>query len=233
MSDKDEENLLRIVALQNAKSVFTARRRAERDLIEAKELLERKTEELKKSEVRYRTALLLGRMGNWETDYLARIRTWTPEGMALFGINLAEGRGCVGGETDEFMLALHPDDRHLAEKFHALADKQDSFPAEYRIVKPDGTIRWLSGRGQVIARDVSGKAHRLFSVVTDITEHKANEEHIKFMMGEISHRSKNLLSVVQAIALQTSRNIDNIAEFVKRFSLCLKGLAASHDLLVN
>jgi hypothetical protein len=127
--------------------------------------------------------------------------------MAVFGLSLVDGRGQVGGDADEFKLALHPDDRHLVKEFYELADKQDWYPVQYRIRRPDGTIRWLSGGGQVVARNPHGKARRLVNVVADVTDRKVAEEHVKFLMGEITHRSKNLLSVVQAIASQTGRTL--------------------------
>jgi PAS domain S-box-containing protein len=239
-TDKDEEELLRSVALQNAKSILLARHRAERELIESKEALERKTEELteanrqlRESEARYRTALAAGRMGTWETDLVAGTRLWTKEGMALFGLNLVDGRGHVGGDDDEYRSALHPDDRHLMQQFHELADRQDSFTSEYRTVHPDGTTLWLRGRGQVIDRAPDGKAVRLVSIVTDVTEHKAAEDHIQFLMHEISHRSKNLLMVVQSIARRTARTAGTLEEFENRFERRLQGLAASHDVLVS
>ena len=238
--DEDEEKLLRSVALQNAKSIFLARQRAERELIESKEALERKTDELteanrqlRESETRYRTALAAGRMGTWETDLVARTRLWTREGMALFGLSLADGRGHVGGDNDEYRSALHPEDRHLMQKFHELADKQDSFTSEYRVVHPDGTVLWLRGRGQVVARAPDGKAERMVSVVTDVTERKAAEDHIQFLMHEISHRSKNLLTVIQSIARRTARTAGTMEEFENRFERRLQGLAASHDVLVR
>ena len=238
--NEDEEKLLRSVALQNAKSIFLARQRAERELIESKEALERKTEELteanrqlRESETRYRTALAAGRMGTWETDLVARTRLWTREGMALFGLTLADGRGHVGGDNDEYRSALHPEDRHLMQKFHELADKQDSFTSEYRVVHPDGTVLWLRGRGQVVARAPDGKAERMVSVVTDVTERKAAEDHIQFLMHEISHRSKNLLTVIQSIARRTARTAGTMQEFEGRFERRLQGLAASHDVLVR
>lgn len=102
-NEEDEERLLRSVALENAKSILFARQRAERALLEANEALELKTQELSEanrrlseSEALYRSALSAGRMGTWETDLVARTRQWTPEGMALFGINLPDGRGHVG-----------------------------------------------------------------------------------------------------------------------------------------
>ena len=93
---------------------------------------------LRESEARYRLALHAGRMGSWETDFASGVRRWTEEGMALFGLDLPEGRGRVGGDADEFQASLHPDDRHLAADLRALADRQDSFLAEYRIFRPDG-----------------------------------------------------------------------------------------------
>lgn len=188
---------------------------------------------LRESEASYRSALLAGRMGSWETDFVSRTRTWTAEGMALFGLSLPDGRGVVGGPRDEFRLALHPEDRHLVDAFHVAAATQDSFPAEYRVVRPDGTVVWLSGRGKVMARGADGAAHRLVSIMADITERKASEEHVQFLMHEISHRSKNLLAVIQAIASQTARSVNSVPDFRARFTQRLQGIAASHDLLVN
>jgi len=131
---------------------------------------------LRESEARYRLALTAGRMGSWETDLVAGTRTWSKEGMDLFGLDLPEGRGRVGGDADEYQAALHPDDRHLAADFHALADRQDSFIAEYRIVRPDGTTLWLSGRGLVVARGPDGRAQRLVSIMADVSERRQVEE---------------------------------------------------------
>jgi two-component sensor histidine kinase/PAS domain-containing protein len=190
-------------------------------------------EALRASEERYRSAMMLGRMGSWEVDFVKGTRTWTPEGMALFGIDLADGLGCVGGETDELRQAMHSEDRHLLAQFHALADSQDSFPAEYRIVKADGQICWLSGYGRVLDRQQDGKALRLINVATDVTERKTAEAHQRFLMQELSHRSKNLLSIVQAIADQTLRNSGDLKEFQNRFDGRLRGLAASNTLLAR
>jgi PAS domain S-box-containing protein len=239
-SEDDEEKLLRSVVLQNAQSILLARQRADRELLEANAALERKTLELSEAnrrlsenEARYRTALAAGRMGTWETDFVTRTRRWTEEGMALFGISLPDGRGKVGGDDDEYRNALHPDDRHLMQKFHETANKQDHFTSEYRAVHPDGTTLWLRGRGQVLARGPDGKALHMVSIVTDVTDRKAAEDHIQFLMHEISHRSKNLLMVIQSIARRTARSAGSMEEFERRFERRLQGLAASHDVLVR
>jgi PAS domain S-box-containing protein len=195
-----------------------------------RELAERARRE---SEALYRSALIAGRMGAWETDLVARTRTWTAEGMALFGINLPDGRGQVGGATDEYLAAIHPDDRHLVGTFYALADAQDSFDAEYRVVRADGTTLWLSGRGQVLSRTSSGRAHRLVSIMTDVTRRKAAELHIGLLVREITHRSKNMLAVVLSIARQTARSAETVGDFEERFAQRLQALAASNDVLVS
>ena len=190
-------------------------------------------EHLRDSEARYRGAVITGRIAAWETNMVTRTRIWTEEGMELFGLDLPGGRGQVGGENDEFRRSLHPDDRHMVAEFHRTADREDSYPAEYRIVRPDGRMLWVSGRGRVVARGVDGKAQRTLNIVMDVTERKKAGEHIDLLMREISHRSKNLLSVVQAIAGQTARTAGTLPNFQETFTQRLQGLAASHDLLVQ
>jgi PAS domain S-box-containing protein len=130
---------------------------------------------LRDREARYRSALQAGRMGAWETDLIGRTRTWTEEGLALFGLALPDGQGQVGGPGDELAANMHPDDRHLLASYHAQAEVTDSFPAEYRILRADGTVVWLSGRSQVIDRTPEGRAHHLVSIMVDITERKRAE----------------------------------------------------------
>ena len=184
-------------------------------------------------EALYKSALVAGRMGAWETDLLNQVRTWSPEGQALFGLNLPDGRGTVGGDDDEYMRAIHPDDRHLVGRFHSIAHQQDTFVAEYRILRPDGSVRWVSGRGQVMDRGPDGSARRLVSIVADVTERKEAEERVHFLLREMSHRSKNLIAVIQAIANRTIKNSTTLDQFSSSFDGRLKALGASHDLLVR
>ena len=68
-------------------------------------------------------------------------------------------------------------------------------------------------------------------IIRDITAQKKREEHIHFLLRELTHRSKNLLAVIQAMARQSLNHLSSPEEFVTRFSERLNGLAGSHDLL--
>lgn len=67
----------------------------------------------------------------------------------------------------------------------------------------------------------------------DVTERKEGEAHLRLLLRELTHRSKNLLAVIQAMARQTARHAGSIEAFLSQFSARLQALAASHDLLVR
>jgi PAS domain S-box-containing protein len=188
---------------------------------------------LRDSEARYRAAMILGRMASWETNFGTGLRHWTHEGMDLFGLDLPNGIGSADPARDEFIAAVHPDDRHLIPGFREAARLRDSFSAEYRIRRPDGDVRWVSGFGEVVKRASDGSVLRLASVVTDITARKKADEHTQFLMRELSHRSKNLLAVILAIADQTKRHATSLDGFYKTLVERARGLAMSNDLLVQ
>jgi two-component sensor histidine kinase len=64
-------------------------------------------------------------------------------------------------------------------------------------------------------------------------ERDAREAHVHLLMRELSHRSKNLLAIVLAIARQTSKQTSNFEDFEIRFNARIQALAESHDLLVE
>ncbi len=188
---------------------------------------------LRESEARYRAALVAGRMGAWETDLIAKTRIWTPEGTALFGFSLPNGRGSVGGANDEYLAAIHPDDRQVVASFYEQAEVADGFPAEYRIVRPDGQLLWLSGRGHVVSRSSEGRPQRLISIMADISDRKAAEQRVEMLMHELAHRSANLMAVVQSIARRIGRGSASLTEFLLQFEARLQALAASHAVLAR
>jgi PAS domain S-box-containing protein len=82
-------------------------------------------------------------------------------------------------------------------------------------------------------RDSTGAVYRWIGTHVDIGEQKRRERHIRFIVDELSHRSKNLLTVVMAIAQQTARHAEDLRQYQTRFAERLVALAYSYDLLVR
>jgi PAS domain S-box-containing protein len=81
-------------------------------------------------------------------------------------------------------------------------------------------------------RDEHGGGLGTTSVVVDISERKANEDQLRLLLRELTHRSKNLLAVIHAIARQTASRTQSVEDFLDRFSARLVAIGASHDLLI-
>ncbi len=94
-----------------------------------------------------------------------------------------------------------------------------------------GDTRYLK-TSKIVLRNASGAPAHVLGVSIDITERKQAEEQAKLLMHEVSHRAKNLLTVVQVVARQTAGEVDP-ALFVDRFGQRLAGFAGSVDLLVR
>jgi two-component sensor histidine kinase len=67
----------------------------------------------------------------------------------------------------------------------------------------------------------------------EVATRKRHEAHLEFVMHELSHRSKNLLAVVQSMARQVARQAKNLKDFDAAFFTRLSAFADTHDLLVT
>ena len=108
----------------------------------------------------------------------------------------------------------------------------DGAPHEFDIRQTmrDGRIvdLWVTSAPM---REPSGRVLGSSFILRDATLHKQREDHIVFLMRELTHRSKNLLAVIQAMARQSLTAGLPPEEFVRRFGDRLAALAGSHDLL--
>jgi PAS domain S-box-containing protein len=87
------------------------------------------------------------------------------------------GRSCESlyADTHSWLDAVHPEDQELALNFFDRETRNDTLDAEYRIVRPDGSVRWIWDRGFII-RDESGRVSRWAGLASDITERKQLEQ---------------------------------------------------------
>jgi two-component sensor histidine kinase/CHASE3 domain sensor protein len=106
-------------------------------------------------------------------------------------------------------------------------------PARVEVSVDDrGMTRWFDCTIDA-QRDADGQIVGIVCAAVEITEQKERESRIRLLMRELTHRSKNLLTVIDAIARQTATNSDGIKDFLTRFRDRLHSLAGSHDQLVH
>lgn len=130
--------------------------------------------------------------------------------------------------------AVHPADRERYLQAKAQAEKTGGFDVEYRILRPDGGMRWIRDVSFPIL-DAQGTITRRGGLARDISAAKAAEARQTLLLGELNHRVKNTLATVHSLALQTARTAGNSPEamhrFLSDFQSRLLTLSRGHDLL--
>jgi two-component sensor histidine kinase len=99
-------------------------------------------------------------------------------------------------------------------------------------IPTDDGVRWF----QVWIDADHGEGGDVQGVVTtmvETTEQKRREQTLKTLLREVSHRSKNLLAIIQSIATQTGRYSETLGDFLTRFRGRLQSLASSQDLVTS
>jgi len=199
-------------------------------LVQASETRRKMEHSLRDGEDRLRLALASADTGTWDWDITTDALTWDDRMRELWGL---EPDGAV--TIDTYLSALHPQDRERT--LAAIKSAQDpddplEYDVEHRVRRArDGVECWVVAKGR--AHFSNGVPVRMTGTARDITERKHWEEHTQLLMREITHRSKNLLAVIQAMARQSKVGSKTVADFEARFSGRLQALAASHDLLVQ
>jgi two-component sensor histidine kinase len=127
---------------------------------------------------------------------------------------------------------LPPDSRGaiIAAKREALTSGQ-SKRAEIAVEDAAG-LRWHDLHIEPL-RNEQDEIVGLTCASVDVTERKEGEAHLRLLLRELTHRSKNLLAVIQAMGRQTARHAGSIDAFLNQFGARLQALAASHDILVR
>lgn len=110
------------------------------------------------------------------------------------------------GNPHQWADFIHPDDRsRVTAAFAALTKEAPSLDIEYRILRPDGEIRWVRARGYQVRDAAENRVIRHTGIVTDITEKKKFEDQLRraqrmesvgTLAGGIAHELNNLLAPI-------------------------------------
>lgn len=171
-----EDGKLRWLAARG-KALFDGGDRAYRFLGTVLDITDRRVmeEELKSSDERLREALLVASTGTWKIDLATNVDTRDASLNKILGLEAKEDQIPL---PDSF-ARIHPDDKErVKNSLEAAIQRGGVYDEECRIFQPDGTMRWLKDRGQVV-RDENGKPKYVIGAAIDITDQKIKEEKIK------------------------------------------------------
>lgn len=170
-------------------------------------------------------------LGLWEWIAATGKIYWSERQKEIFGIAPDEPL------THELWISsIHPEDRDwVVAKVDSLSNPASTgkLQIEYRIVRPDGEVRWISSRGRMLYETVDGKprAARLLGTILDITERRTNEEARRLLAKELDHRVKNLFAMANAMVTMTARNAGSVEEMSASLHGRLHALAKAHELI--
>ena len=184
--------------------------------------------------IRLQRALNAAQLGSWQYDPTRGVFSWDAHSKEILATHENEAT------VEEFMSWVHADDvERVWAAYHAALDPAEPRRSaiEFRLRGGGGEVRWVKTLGLAYFDfDFEGdrrepRAVSVVGTIADITEHKEREEREHLLMREVSHRAKNMLSVVDAIARQTATR--DPGHFVDCFSERIQALSANQDLLIK
>jgi PAS domain S-box-containing protein len=170
-------------------------------------------EALRQGEALRRLALSAAQMGTWDWNLVTGERHWSEEVEQIFGItpgSLSDSfSGSFAGSYQDFFAYIHPEDREIVKQTQRQAlQKEGGYAIEYRIIRPDGSIRWLSGRGKIL-RD-AGEPVRISGITMDITDRKQAEADIR----EREERFRSLLTNISGAVYRCAEHSSWAMQFI-------------------
>ncbi len=143
-----------------------------------------------------------------------------------------EARASVMENPRRWTEHLHPEDRARALNSRAATLQGERREVEYRIIRRDGTMRWIRDTAFPILGP-EGRVRRMAGLARDVTRLKQTEDRQKLLLGELNHRVKNTLATVQSIARHTLRSVSSPEVLHERFEDRLLALSKTHNLLTS
>jgi two-component sensor histidine kinase/CheY-like chemotaxis protein len=187
--------------------------------------LEESHTRLVESEQRRSLAIAAGKMGSWDWDWVNGDCLWDEGQYQILGVEPGSFELTLGN----IQSVLHPDDLHeLREAWASFARGAKSYEAEFRIVRPNGEVRWCTGTAAA-STDKDGRVIRVSGVTVDITERKQAEERQSLLAREVDHRAKNALALAQSIVRLTRG--ENVKSYIHSVEGRINALARVHTVL--
>ena len=163
----------------------------------------------------------LAHIGNWEWDIPGDNITWSDELYRIFGLVPRE----FEASFQTFLRYIHPEERdHVAKIIQDALFNQQPFSFYHRVVRPDGTIRILHGRGEVHVDD-NKQPITMAGTAQDVTELKQAENEIRKITDELMRYNKELEQINKALESFTFVASHDLQEPVRKIRTFLNLIA--------
>ncbi|MBI5030859.1 MAG: PAS domain S-box protein [Chloroflexi bacterium] len=150
------------------------------------------------SERRLAVAQRMAHIGYWERDFDVRQVTLSDEACRIFGISQQGLTLNLDEWHPRWVALIHPQDQpRLIQLLADVSAGKRSYDVEYRIVRPDGAVRFIYSQAEV-KRDASGRPHIMLGMMQDITERKHAEEEIHKLNQELEQRVADRTAQLEA-----------------------------------
>jgi PAS domain S-box-containing protein len=183
---------------------------------------------LRDSEERYRSLIENANDLVFTLDLDFRITSANPAVKRMLGYAPEE---LIGTSLSQYVPA-NQIAKHQAMLRQKLSGATEETRYEMQVIDRSGQVHTLETNSK-LSFDRGGRTSGIHAIARDVTERKKYEEHLALTTRELSHRTKNILAVVQAMVHQIGKQTGTFAEFQRRLSGCVNALAHCHDLLVD
>jgi len=203
---------------------ITAHRATLAELQSAKDDLElrvaQKTKKLEHSKARFEALVKASAEIVWTTNAEGAVVEDSPSWRSFTGQSFSEWQG--SGWID----AIHPDDRSSTlQAWKEAVRAKDMYSVEYRIRHRQSGWRWMAAKGVPLLSN-DGDIREWVGMNIDIDDRRRSEERMPLIMNELSHRTKNLLTVIHSMAQQSAKH-GKISDSLSDFSGRIQGLSRS------
>jgi two-component system sensor histidine kinase/response regulator len=178
------------------------------------DITERKRAESETAALSERLALATSaaNVGVWDWDVKNDVLIWDDSMYALYGITKDD----FSGAYEAWIQGVHPDDIKGADAdIQAALDGERDFETEFRVVWPDGIVRYIQGIAAV-HRDEHGQAERMIGVNWDITAHKEAELELQAHRDHLAELVDERTTELQASEAHYRAVVEDQTEFIVR-----------------
>ena len=170
---------------------------------------------LQESEAKFKQAQCVAHLGYWERNIDDGSITWSDEVYRIFGLSPPTD----GSPLSEWLHLLHPEDRERVARVIEEAQRGlRRYDVEYRLVRPDGEVRWVYSEGHII-RDEQDRPRRTFGIAQDITEQKRAQEALR----RSEDRTRLIIDTIPVMAWSVQP--DGVVDFLNQRWIDYAGLS--------